>query len=99
MNTRITDKLDVVALDGSDYPDLETASKTTVKAHFLQQAIDVVEALGWDTVDVCAVENDTSDKPLLVVQPPDESVLAGEQAAILVAPYDASDRTLGGDNE
>lgn len=96
---RLTDQLDIVGIDSLDAGDWDSEKTTTVNASLLQQAVDVVEALGWDTVDVCAVAPDGGGKPLLVVQPAGDGIMADNQAGVLVAPKDTDDTTLGGSDE
>jgi hypothetical protein len=91
---RITDRLDVVGLDGTEYDEENVERLTTVKGTFLEQATDVLGALGWDDVDVSVVQKpDKPDvNPMLAIEPStDGSVLADKQAAIVIAPKVADD--------
>jgi hypothetical protein len=86
--TRLTDKIGIVGLDGTDYGELET-HQTTVDTDILKQGIELLDTLGWDQVDVVTVESgndDNADYPLLVLRPPHESLFSGDQAGIAMTP-------------
>ena len=84
--TRITDKADLVALDGTEYPDEDVTRHTTVSVSVLQQSLELLDQLGWETIDIGTVAPVGCNLPLLAIQPPSDTLLAGEQAAITVAP-------------
>jgi len=96
VGSRITDRLNVVGLDGTEYDEENVERLTTVKGTFLEQATDVLGALGWDDVDVSVIEHpdDPEQNPMLAIEPSTEgSVLADKQAAIVIAPKIADDDT------
>jgi len=79
---RVTDKIGIVGLDGTDYPNAEQV--TTIKTEILMQGIEILDTLGWKEVDVCTVEGD--GHPMLVLRPPMDSLFGGEQAGIAITP-------------
>jgi len=83
---RVTDKLGVVGLDTVEYPEEQTERITTLDATNLKKALSILETLGWNEVDVCAVEPDDVDNPMLVIKPPTKPLFAGEQAGIAITP-------------
>ena len=78
---RITDKVGVVGIDGTDYPNAEQV--TTLKTEYLLQGIEILDTLGWNEVDVCLV--DGPNQPGVILRPPRDSLFAGEQAGIAIA--------------
>ncbi len=79
-----------MAADATDYPSIgETDHGTSVSVSNLRQALDLLETLGWQTVDIGVADPEyaDADHPLLVIEPPHGGVFASsEQAAITVAP-------------
>jgi len=88
---RVTDKVGVVGIDGTDYPNAEQV--TTLKTKYLLQGIEILETLGWDEVDICLV--DGPDQPGIILRPPTESLFAGEQAGIAIASRTEQGREKG----
>jgi len=85
---RLTDKVGVIAIDATDYGELES-HETTVSVDMLKQGLELIETLGWDQVDIRTVEtnNDSPDYPLLVLRPPSEALFGGSgQAGIAITP-------------
>jgi len=78
---RVTDKVGVVGLDGTDYPNAEQV--TTLKTDYLLQGLEILDTLGWGEVDVCLV--DGPNQPGVILRPPTDSLFAGEQAGIAIA--------------
>ena len=91
-SVRLTDKIDVIALDGTDYPDAAVKRHSTVSVSVLQDALELVDTLGWETVDIITAHPDSDDLRVVALQPPSDSPLAGEQAAITVAPLTETGR-------
>lgn len=79
---RVTDKVGVVGLDGTDYPNAERV--TTLQTELLMQGIEILDTLGWNEVDVCKVGG--PDNPMMVLRPPRDSLFGGEQAGIAITP-------------
>ena len=93
---RVTDKVGVVGLDGTDYPNAERV--TTLKTELLLQGIEILDTLDWNEVDVCKV--DGAGQPAIVLRPPTDSLFAGEQAGIIITPRTEQGRgKLEGDNQ
>ena len=90
--TQVTDKAGVVAIDGTDYPEDDVKRHSTVSVSVLQDALELVDTLGWETVDIITAHPDSDDLRVVALQPPSDSPLAGEQAAITVAPLTETGR-------
>jgi len=84
---RLTDQIGIIGLDASPYDDHGT-HHTTVDIDNLKTAFELLDVLGWDTIDVCTVEStdETPDHSLLVFRPPRESLFSGDQAGVAIAP-------------
>jgi hypothetical protein len=83
---RLTDKANIIALDASNYPEDRVTRHTTVSRSVLEQSLDLMNSLGWETIDIITADPVDDELPLLALQPPGDTLLAGEQAAITVAP-------------
>lgn len=94
--TRLTDMANVVALDGSAYPDELVQEIGTYTTDLLRDQLDIVETLGWDGVSAFAVQpyDDSDHPPALAFVPGGTSLSGHEQAAVVLAP-----RTSGGSDE
>jgi len=86
-SVRLTDKVGIVGLDGTDYGEYEK-HQTTINTDILKQGIELLETLGWEQVDVCTVTtpNEQTDYPMLMLKPPHESLFSGDQAGIAITP-------------
>ena len=91
-SVRLTDKTDVIALDGTDYPDAAVERHSTVSVSVLQNALELVDTLGWETIDIITAHPNSDDLRVVALQPPSDSPLAGDQAAITVAPLTETGR-------
>jgi hypothetical protein len=97
--TRLTDKVGVIGLDHTEYPQEDHI--TTVNADILTSVLTILEELGWSQVDVIAADSDegSADYPMLVLRPPTDSIFGGSQAGICVAPKTEKGRDIRGDDE
>jgi hypothetical protein len=86
-SVRLTDKIGVVGIDGTDYGEYEE-HQTTIDTEILKQGIELLDTLGWEQVDVCTVStpNEQADYPMLMLKPPHESLISGDQAGIAITP-------------
>lgn len=93
---RLTDRVGVIGLDGTEYNELGER-QTTIDTEILQQGIELLDTLGWNQVDVCTVAgaNENTDNPMLVLRPPRESLFSGEQAGIAITPRTDQGRNKG----
>jgi len=95
---QLTDKIGVVGPDATDYGNLETHA-TSVDVQHLKTAIELIETLGWEKIDVCLVEPPESDDegdpdyPLLSLQTNEPLFSAG--GAVTIAPL--TEKGRGGD--
>jgi len=55
--------------------------------------LELLDTLGWDQVDVCTVESEQTDYPMLLLRPPTDSIFGGEQAGIALTPKTEKGRT------
>lgn len=88
--TRLTDKVGIIGIDATDYGELEE-QQTTVAVDLLRQALDLIDTLGWEQVDVLTVEpttDDPDDQPMVILRPPHSALFgpADGQAGIAVTP-------------
>jgi hypothetical protein len=99
-DVRITDKIGVVGLDATDYPEEQTERVTSLNTKYLLQGLEILETLGWSQVDVCLVEpydDDEADNPALVLRPPTDSFFGGKQAGIAITPVTDKGRRVNDD--
>lgn len=83
MSDKLMDKVGVMGLDNTNYPNEEHL--TTIETEYLKTAINVMDELGWNQLDVCYVPG-KGDYPLLRFKPPSKSLFAGENAGFSIAP-------------
>ena len=86
--SQLTDKAEVVGLDATDYDDERIDRVTTVSVATLSLQLELLETLGWDTVDVVTVdpkEGQEAANPLLAFRPRADGWFS-EQAAVAAAP-------------
>jgi hypothetical protein len=86
--TRLTDKVGVIAVDATDYGELEN-HQTTISTGLLRQGLDLIETLGWEQVDVITVApmDDNADYPMLILRPPRDALFGPDgQAGIAITP-------------
>jgi len=97
---QLTDKIGVVGLDATDYEHLET-HETSVDLQHLKTAIELIETLGWQKLDVCLVHPPESDDengpdfPMLSLRTSKPLFSAG--GAVTIAPL--TEKGRGGNNE
>jgi len=96
---QLTDKIGVVGLDATDYGDLET-HETSVDLQHLKTAVELIETLGWDKLDVCLVHPPESDDehgpdfPMLSLRTSEPLFSSG--GAVTIAPL--TDKGRGGND-
>jgi len=86
--SQLTDKAEVVGLDTTDYGDdrIEVVSRLSVATLKLQ--LELLDTLGWETVDVLAVkpkEGQVTEHSVVAFRPPADGWLT-DQAAVAAAP-------------
>jgi hypothetical protein len=97
---RVTDKIGVLGLDGTEYPE-RGEHVTTVNGNILRDALEILDTLGWDQVDVIMVDGKGEpDYPMMVLRPPEGALFAtaGPPAGIAITPLTEDGRNGDGDD-
>lgn len=84
---RMTDRMDVVGIDASDYDKRTYQYSGTYRVEYLQRMLELVDTLGWDEVSLGSIEppGDSDGARLLLVTPDTEHPWTSEQASVSVA--------------
>lgn len=84
--TYLADKVGVIGV--GDIPKTDNEEYTAVSISSLKQALDILDTLGYQDVDVCLSpsSNEMADLPFLVFRPTPKSLMADDNAAVGVAP-------------
>lgn len=86
--SQLTDKAEVVGLDTTDYGDKRIQPVSRLSVATLKLQVELLETLGWDTVDVLAVEpkeGQPTEHAAVAFRPPADGWFT-EQAAVAAAP-------------
>jgi hypothetical protein len=82
---RLSDPLNVIAVDACDYPSDRIQHTCRVSTDLLQRATTIIDQLDWSNVDLYTVEPAAdwdADEPALLIHPSS----SGKQAGIVIAP-------------
>lgn len=84
---RLSDKLNVVGIDATDYNKDVYQYNGTFKVELLQQGLDLLDSLGWEEVTCGSIvpPNDDDGGRLLLLTPDTEEPWTSEQASIGIA--------------
>ena len=86
---RLTNRTNVVGIDASEYGEDVYQYDGTFSVEYLKQALDIVETLGWDNVNLGSILPDEDDEDhdgrLLLITPDCECPWQGEQASVALA--------------
>jgi hypothetical protein len=94
---KLTDKIGVTGI--TEIADDEADHGTSVSLDELQRAVDILDSLGWNRVDVQlgpSVEHEEGGQPLLVLKPSPNALLVKDDGdpAVCIAPLTETGRGL-----
>ena len=84
----LSDKTNVIGLDANEYDEEDFHVETSVSTYLLQDALELLETLGWESVDIVLIDppEDETMQKLLHFRPSRCEFNSERQAGISIAP-------------